>query len=143
MNVFRHAVAGLSKGKPFFDDVIESGSHYQSLVAVASNQAQVATIDCVSFALIKDQWPELVAHVRVIGFTEPTCGLPFVVPVSDFESLNIDEFISALNIALSCLADAEKKHLHLLSFEPVELADYDSIMALEKTARDAGYPEVI
>lgn len=143
MNVFRHAVAGLSEGKPFFNEVIESGSHYQSLVAVANNQAQVATIDCVSFALIKDQWSELVGQVRVIGFTEPTCGLPFVVPTNDFESINIDELTRALNIASSSLTDAERKHLHLLGFEPVKLSDYDSIMTLEKTASDAGYPEIV
>ena len=142
MNVFRHAVAGLCEGKPFFDEVIESGSHYQSLVAVANNQAQVATIDCVSFSLIKDQWPELVAQVRVIGFTEPTCGLPFVVPVNDFGSTNIIELIRALENALSSLPKDERKRLHLLGFEPVDLSDYDSIMALEKTATKAGYAEI-
>ena len=142
MNVLRHAVAGLSEGKSFFNEVIESGSHYQSLVAVANNRAQVATIDCVSFALIKDQWPDLVDRVRVIGFTEPTCGLPFVVPVDDFESINIDDLIKALNSALLRLTPAEKKRLHLLKFEPVDLADYDSILALEKTALAAGYAEI-
>ena len=103
----------------------------------------MATIDCVSFALIKDRWPELVEQVRVIGYTEPTCGLPFVVPVNDFESINIDEFTRALNRALSRLTEAERKHIHLLRFEPVKLSDYDSIMALEKIASDAGYPEIV
>ena len=142
MNVFRHAVSALSEGKPFFSSVIESGSHYQSLVAVAKNQAQVATIDCVSFALIKDQWPELVEQVRVVGFTEPTCGLPFVVPVNEFDSINIDELINILNIALSKLTDTNRRHLHLQGFERVTFSDYESIMALEKTATEADYAEI-
>ena len=142
MNVFRYAVAGLNGDKPFFEEVIESGSHYQSLVAVANNQAQVATIDCVSFALIKDQWPELIAQVRVIGFTEPTCGLPFVVPVNEFDSINIDEIINTLNIALSKLTDTNRRRLHLQGFEKVKYSDYDSIMTLEKTATEANYAEI-
>jgi len=142
MNVFRHAVAGLSKGKRFFAEVIESGSHYQSLVAVANNQAQVATIDCVSFAFIKDQWPELVEQVRVIGFTEPTCGLPFVVPIKDLNSINIDELTRVLNSALPGISNTERMRLHLLGFERVDLSDYDKIMALEKIATKAGYTEI-
>jgi len=143
MNVLRHAISGLSNGKSFFTEVIESGSHYQSLLAVAENQAQVATIDCVSFALIKDQWPDLIDQVRVIGYTEATCGLPFVVPINGLESINIDKMIDALNIALSRLTDANRNRLHLLGFEPVKLSDYDSIMTLENTATSAGYPVII
>jgi len=139
MNVFRHAVAGLSKGMPFFAEVIESGSHYQSLVAVANNQAQVASIDCVSFALIKDQWPELVEQVRVIGFTEPTCGLPFVMPKTAIAQVNSNLILSALKKAADSLKRSEKDRLHLSGFEAVKLTDYNSIMSLEQQAIKNGY----
>ena len=143
MNVFRHALAVLSGGKAFFSSVRETGSHYQSLVEVGNNQAQVATIDNVSFALIKDQWPELVDKVRVIGQTEPTCGLPFVAPASESDLIDTNGMIDALNIALSRLTEVDKKRLHLRGFEAVKLSDYDSIMKLEKAAIDAGYAEII
>jgi len=143
MNVFRHALAGLSDGKVFFSKVQVTGSHYHSLVEVGNNQAQVASIDCVSFALIKDQWPELVDKVRVVGLTVPTCGLPFVVPACAADLIDFDEVIGALNIALSRLTEADKKQLHLRGFEAVKLSDYDSILGLEKAAIEAGYAEII
>jgi len=142
MNVLRHALSGLANGKAFFSEVIESGSHYQSLIEVGKNRAQVATIDCVSFALIKDSQPELIKKVRVIGFTESTCGLPFVVPAKELQAIDKDRLIEALTTALSRLAKAQRNHLHLVGFESVDLSDYDSIMALETTAVNMGYAEI-
>lgn len=142
MNVLRHAIARLEPGSPFFAEVRESGSHYQSVVAVASNLAQVATIDCVSYGLIKDQWPELVDKVRSIGFTEQTCGLPFVVPAASAELIKPEMMIDALNTSLSNLVESERNRLHLIGFETVQLQDYQEIIELENFALQAGYPEI-
>ncbi len=143
MNVLRHAIALLESDKPFFKEVRESGSHYQSVVDVGNNSAQVAAIDSVSYGLIKDQWPDLIDKVRSIGFTEQTCGLPFVVPNAYANLIKPEIMIDALNTSLSNLAESEKSRLHLTGFEPVNLEDYHSIIELESVAQKAGYPEII
>lgn len=143
MNVFRHAIALQEGSKPFFTEVLETGSHHQSVVAISSNQAQVATIDCVSYALIKDQWPDLVKKVRGIGFTEQTCGLPFVVPVASAELIKPEMMVDALNTSLSNLAESERNRLHLTGFESVNMEDYQNIIELESIAQQAGYPEIV
>ena len=142
MNVLRHAIARLESVTPFFSKVRESGSHYQSVVEVASNRAQVAAIDSVSYGLIKDQWPELVDKVRSIGFTEQTCGLPFVVPAASADLIRPEMMIDALNASLSNLAESERNRLHLIGFENVQQQDYQEIIELEDFARQAGYPEI-
>ena len=50
MNVFRHAVAPLARDGAFFSAVLRTGSHLGSLRAVVDNRADVAAIDCVTFA---------------------------------------------------------------------------------------------
>src|ERR1700742_4605908 len=50
MNVFRHAVAPLARDRAFFSAVLRTDSHLGSLRAVIDNRADVAAIDCVTFA---------------------------------------------------------------------------------------------
>ena len=50
MNLFRAAIAPLAGGRPFFSEVIVTGSHAASLEAVADGNAPgLAAIDCVTF----------------------------------------------------------------------------------------------
>lgn len=142
MNVLRHAIALLESDKPHFNKVRESGSHYQSIVDVGNNKAQVAAIDSVSYGLIKDHWPNLIDKVRSIGFTVKTCGLPFVVPTNSTDLTKPEIMIDALNTALSNLAESERNRLHLTGFEFVKLENYQSIIALEIFAQQTGYPEI-
>ena len=142
MNVMRHAIAPLAQGQSFFSSVRETGSHYQSLVDVGNQLAQVATIDCVSFALIQDKWPDLVTKVRSIGFTAQTCGLPFVIPRHLKERLDRISVIQALNLALTDLNQTQLSLLHLSGFAAVEVSEYEGILALEKSASEQGYAEI-
>jgi len=50
MNLLRAVVADIAGGARFFASVSYSGSHYASLERVAESAADVAAIDCVSFA---------------------------------------------------------------------------------------------
>jgi len=142
MNVLRHAVAPLAKGESFFSSVRETGSHYQSLIDVGNQLAQVAAIDCVSFALIRDQWPELTAKVRSIGFTEQTCGLPLVIPRNSADDFDNVAVIEALNQAVEALDEVDKSRLHLTGFEAVVMSEYEGILALENFALEHDYVEL-
>ena len=79
MNLFRAAIAPIAGRAPFFRAIVVTGSHEASLTAVAEGQADLASIDCVSFALIERGRPELVERVAVVAESPLSPGLPFIV----------------------------------------------------------------
>ena len=96
---------------------------------------------------------EVIAPILIIvGYKTKLASIPalitmlvaaFVVHAKDLKAIGKNKLVEALNTALPNLAEVHRKHLHLVGFETVELSDYESIMALEKTAIDADYPEII
>ncbi|RLA15522.1 MAG: phosphate ABC transporter substrate-binding protein [Gammaproteobacteria bacterium] len=140
MNLLRHAIAVLSEGKPYFSKVLETGSHFQSFVDVAERRADIAAIDCVSYQLIVDNWPDMAARVRSIGFSESTCGLPFVMPKSLLGVTDKKDITTGLNKAVLKLAGEFRDQLHLLGFEQVDIEDYQGIVDLETSAQQLDYP---
>ena len=81
-NALRAAVAPLAREGRFFSQVIETGSHRASLEAVRANRADIASIDAVTLELARRDEPELVRGLRVIDFTNPAPGLPFITALS-------------------------------------------------------------
>ncbi|NCF35582.1 MAG: PhnD/SsuA/transferrin family substrate-binding protein [Gammaproteobacteria bacterium] len=142
MNVLRHALAKLGARPHYFAETRITGGHHASIETVATNQAQLAAIDCVSYQLIADQDPDLIAAVRVIGQSEPTCGLPLVMPTAGYSRQLKETWVAALNQGLAGVPSTARKTLHLDRFESVELNDYRSIVELEKFAHKAGYAEL-
>jgi ABC-type phosphate/phosphonate transport system substrate-binding protein len=59
--------APLSRNGRFFGRLVESGSHRASMQLVQRRKADVAAIDCVSFALARRHRPELAAGLAVIA----------------------------------------------------------------------------
>jgi ABC-type phosphate/phosphonate transport system substrate-binding protein len=55
-----------------------TGSHRASIGAVARGIADLAAIDCVSFALLAREEPDLVGAVRILGASEPAPALPYI-----------------------------------------------------------------
>lgn len=143
MNVLRYAIASYNPSGPFFSRVVQTGGHLQSLQAVADGTADVAAIDCVSYQLIQDHWPQLVEKVRGIGFSIKTCGLPLVLPKSSIDDTDLGLLVENLNQALADTPAAIRNRLHLHGFEPVTLEDYQSIIELETFAIDSGYPRLM
>ncbi len=142
MNVLRYALAKLGATPGYFSEVLISGGHLASVEAVASNRAQLAAIDCVTYQLIADQNPALISALRVIGHSEQTGGLPLVVPTSQYSAQVCASYVSALNQALTLLPAELRQKLHLARFESVGLDDYQSILELENFAIEAGYAEL-
>lgn len=137
MNVFRHAVAPLSRAGQFFSAVLRTGSHLGSLRAVADGRADVAAIDCVTYAFVSDELPELARQVRSIGMTAPSPGLPLIasdtVPTATILALR-----DALGEALTSRPERAKR-LRLRGFSVLPPSDYQRIEQLENEARAAGY----
>ena len=140
MNVFRHAVAPLAKDGRFFSEVIRTGSHLGSLRAVAENRADVAAIDCVTFAFVRDEMPELAQQVREIGWTAASPGLPLIAANTVPQGM-IEAIRSALEEAT--VAQPERAaRLRLKGFARLPLSDYARITQLENEALAQGYPRL-
>jgi len=67
MNLFRATIAPIAGGAPFFSSVVVTGSHEASVEAVAEGRADLASIDCVTFALLRRGRPDLVGRVAQLG----------------------------------------------------------------------------
>ncbi|QBR01287.1 phosphate/phosphite/phosphonate ABC transporter substrate-binding protein [Paraburkholderia pallida] len=140
MNALRHAVAPYAREGRFFSSVAWVGSHLNALRALGAGEADVAAIDCVTLAYVRDALPELLRDVRMIGATALAPGLPFVasraLPAGDATRLR-----DALDLA--CAADAARaKALRLRGFVRLASADYAAIQLCADEARALGYPEL-
>lgn len=142
MNLLRAAVADLADGKPFFQTVAWTGSHRASLAMVAAGEADLAAIDVVTLAHLGRIEPELVKHVRILGWTEVTPGLPLITSAEAD-----DGTIELLRAALFEIASAPdhaalRDELLLDGFDIVPETAYRPILALEQRAIGLGYPHL-
>ena len=140
MNLLRNAIAPLAGFTPFFGTVIETGSHLASLDALTNDRADIAAIDCVTMAFVRDQLPELAAGVVEIGVTKSAPGLPMIAS----KALPPDG-LAALAIALDTALEADgalARRLKLTGFVRRPHGDYGLISRLEADAVNLGYPRL-
>ncbi len=141
MNVLRYAVAPLAGSGAFFKEVRMTGGHLASMQSVARGETDIAAIDAVSYQLALDAFPDLQGQLRSIGLSQATTTLPLVYPAGNrnFDSqLCLETLRQSLN---QCPLEV-KRRLRLSSFQPVSLADYQSITDIEQAAIEMGYPEL-
>jgi ABC-type phosphate/phosphonate transport system substrate-binding protein len=74
----RALVAPLSRNGRFFGGVKVSGSHVRSAETVRSGDADVAAIDCVTYALLLRHRPQALAGLRILRRTDPVPAPPYV-----------------------------------------------------------------
>jgi len=72
--VGEHARAGR-----FFGGLIETGSHEASAEAVADGRADIASLDCTSWALMRRARPQLDEALRILAFSPRCPAPPYVV----------------------------------------------------------------
>ena len=78
MNALRALVAPVSRRGRFFTHVKVSGSHRDSLEMIRRGEADVAAIDCVTYALLKRYRPDALSGIRKLGRTYRAPGVPYV-----------------------------------------------------------------
>lgn len=142
MNLPRGMFAPLARAGRFFGEVIETGSHARSLLAVIADQAECAAIDAVTYALLRDRYRGIDRRVRVLGWTEATPGLPLICAAGQ-----PDDVVAALREALvSVMADpalAETRAaLRLSGVTVIDRSAYGAVTAIAQRAIAAGYPEL-
>jgi len=142
VNLFRAALAPLAKGQRFFASVAETGSHRASLQLLASGEADIAAVDCVTYAHIERFEPALVAPLRTLGWSARTPCLPLVTARA-----TTDRELAGMRRALrEALSDKRiASDLGTLMIDGIEQLDtrrYATIMTAERRARAAGYPDL-
>ena len=143
MNLLRAEIAPIACGQPFFSAVVKTGSHAQSAAAVAEGRADLASLDCVTWALLQRLQPALAAELTVLAWTPRSPGLPLVT-----SRLTSHAAYAALQAALGeviddpTLANA-RRELLLEGFEPLSSSYYTGLLHYEQMAADLGYPRLI
>jgi ABC-type phosphate/phosphonate transport system substrate-binding protein len=139
-NVLRALVAPLSRGGRFFARVAVSGSHAASLALVATRQADVAAIDCVTHALLARHRPAALAGTRPLCRTASAPAPPFVTRKDAGEEL-VRRLRSALHGALEDpMLAAARADLLLDGIEVLPPTAYARISAFTRFAARHGYP---
>ncbi|SER69976.1 PhnD/SsuA/transferrin family substrate-binding protein [Rhizobium sp. NFR03] len=139
-NLFRAMIAPLAIDGRFFGAFIETGSHVASIDAVREGAADIASIDCITYANILRFDPRRLSGIRVLGETVKGPGLPLITRLSAS-----DEEIALLRRVLDAAAtdaalEGVRDHLGLVRFARLQDADYEPLAALADGARALGYP---
>jgi ABC-type phosphate/phosphonate transport system substrate-binding protein len=135
MNCLRSLVAPLARDGRFFSSVAVSGAHEISVEMVSDGRADVAAIDCVTFALLQRHRPGALSDLRILYRTPLAPAPPFVTRASASAEL-VAELCSALAQALP------EPALGLTGIENVAVCDYQPIADLERRATALGYAEL-
>lgn len=141
-NALRAAVAPLAGGGAFFSRVVESGGHPVSIELVATGQADVCAVDCVTHALIAKYQPGALTGTRVLGATERAPGLPYITRAG-VDNDYISRLRDGLNEAFADPNLADVRATLLLA--GVQVLDYDAYQCIgdmENSARATGYAEI-
>ena len=99
--------------------------------AVTDGEADLASIDCVSFALLSRGRPELIERVTVVAESQLSPSLPFIA-AAGFPASTIAAVRGALFAALADPALAEARAtLGLKGARPASPADYDRVIEID------------
>lgn len=146
MNLLRAAIAPLvhaGGGGPFFESVSVSGSHRNSAAMVVDGRADVAALDCVSFAHFRQLYPESVANLRILCWTPRSRSPPFITARA-----TDDATLQMLRAALaSVMADATlvgaREQLFLTGFDFEPDSHFPKVLSYERRAVELGYPTLV
>jgi ABC-type phosphate/phosphonate transport system substrate-binding protein len=138
--MLRAEVAPLARGRGFFRSVIITGSHLAGAEAVARDEADLAALDCVSWAHLQRWRPDLAARLRVLTWTVRSPGLPLITSLTTSPSQ-----LAGLRAVLDEVAAdpdlREARDILLLDgFNVVPAEHYRAVLRLRDIARGLGYP---
>lgn len=141
-NALRALVAGEAREGRFFGAVTMTGGHKASLAHIASGQADVAAVDCVTHGLLARYRPQALEGTRVLCRTASAPALPYVTRAGADADL-LRRLRAGLDRALADPDLAAARDALLLEGAAVlPLAAYDRIDEQEAAAIAAGYPAI-
>jgi ABC-type phosphate/phosphonate transport system substrate-binding protein len=131
--------APLNQDGRFFGRLVKSGSHRASMQLVCDAKADVAAIDCVSYALARRHRPELAAGLAVIARGPAAPALPYVTAAGRpaGETARLKQALSAA-AADPALAGA-RQALFIAGLEFLPPDAYQRVLDLEAECAALGY----
>lgn len=121
-----------------FSQLLLSGGHRQSLAALRDSQADIAAIDCVSWALLARYAPDELRGLHIIGETPAAPGLPLITAASTLAA-RLATLRTALHQLVSDPAWRGVCNDNLISgFSTVQRDDYQDVLAWEQQAAALG-----
>ena len=127
-------LANLGETGDYFEAVVATGSHWQSMHWVADGRVDAATIDSTLYNYVVTQRPGLRNQLRVIAILGPSPIPPFVI--SNTVPLQTREQIRRLLFAMA--ADDDGRNLlvanNVVRFTAVTDKDYDPIRQIAREA---------
>lgn len=121
-----------------FSQLLLSGGHRQSLAALRDSKADIAAIDCVSWALLARYAPEELRGLHIIGETPAAPGLPLITAASTSATL-LATLRTVLHQLVSDPAFRTVCDDNLIGgFSPVQRDDYQGVLAWEQQAAAQG-----
>jgi ABC-type phosphate/phosphonate transport system substrate-binding protein len=141
-NALRAMVAPLAQGGAFFASALETGSHRGSVDAVREGRADLAAIDCVTWAVLQMHDAAATEGLCAIGHSAPYPGLPLITSLH-----TPPEQVQALRHGLRGLVIAPAAaqalgQLLIEGFKTPDLAVYQRCMEMESSAIASGYPQL-
>lgn len=140
MSSLRALVAPRSQNGRFFSSVKVSGAHAVSLEMIRRGKADVAAIDCVTYAILGSYRPEAVKGIRKLGRTYRAPGIPYVTRCDVDE----DTVMRMRTAILRSFADSNlhsvRRLLYLKDIEELPVSTYARITAYQDLAIRFGYP---
>lgn len=138
-NALRALLAQSGATPPFFGRSISTGSHGKSIAAVHTGQADMAAIDCVTWALWQRSNPALVADLRVFAHTDSYPGLPLVsalaTPAATLQALQQALRTVACDAAFAAL----RAPLLIKGFAVTTLTQYQRCTQMQALALERGW----
>ena len=77
-----HLLLAWAMGPDLFGSLrreIYTGSHFNSVKAVAEGKVDLAAVDCVTLQLLQNHRPELTEKIRTVAYSPNFPGLPYVI----------------------------------------------------------------
>lgn len=138
-NALRALVAPLAQDGRFFASALATGSHSASVAAVRAGQADLAAIDCVTYAALQRYTPQATQGVCVIGTTEAYPGLPLVSAraTSVAEVALLQQALR--DVVADPLAASTLEALGITGFETPDLGVYQRCVEMRESAEALGY----
>jgi ABC-type phosphate/phosphonate transport system substrate-binding protein len=139
MNLLRAAVAPLAAGGAFFGAVKLSGSHRRSLEMVASGEADLAAVDCVSWAHLRRCHPTQLSTLRVLAWTARSPSLPYITSLATDASSEAALVAALQEVTTDSTMKDTCRELLLEGAEPHRGLPYDDVIRLADQAASLGY----
>jgi len=141
-NALRAAVAPLAQQGRFFAEVIATGGHAASVAAVQQGHADLAAIDCVTWAGLQRDIPRSVAGLCTIGQTPAYPGLPLITGLSTSAAeLRALQTVTAALVHDPAAAQSLAA-LGITGFQIVPIETYQVCVDMRLQAQALGYAEL-